>query len=166
MRTLPALLALAALAWLPAAHALDTGDRAPPLKGTTLDGKPFDLAALKGKVVVVNLWATWCGPCRDEMPLLDAFAKKYAARGVVLVGLNEDEAKDLAEVKQAMAPFSYPALLAEHAEDDGFRAPRVLPVTYVIDAGGTVRAKLWPGGTPVTEESLEKVLAPLLAPAG
>jgi thiol-disulfide isomerase/thioredoxin len=98
------------------------------------------------------------------MPLLEAVAKKYAARGVVLVGLDEDEGEDLAEVKQAMAPFSYPALMAESAEDDGFRAPRVLPVTYVIDASGIVRAKLWPGGTPVTEESLEKALAPLLAP--
>ena len=158
-----ALFAALTLLWLPAAVALDVGDAAPALKGTTLDGKPFDLAALKGKVVVVNQWATWCGPCRAEMPLLDAFARKYAARGVVLLGLDEDDAKDEAEVRKAMAGFSYPALLADAAPTDDFHTPRALPVTYVIDAAGVVRAKLWPGGTPVTEESLEKAVEPLLA---
>lgn len=159
MRTL--LLAFALL-WLPTAVALDLGDAAPALKGVTLDGKAFDLSGLKGHVVVVNLWATWCGPCREEMPLLDAFARKYAARGVVLVGLDEDDAQDEAEVRKAMAAFSYPALMAAVAEEDAFRAPRVLPITYVIDASGVVRAKLWAGGTPVTEQSLEQAVAPLL----
>lgn len=148
----------------PLLAALGPGDAAPALKGTALDGKAFDLAALKGKVVVVNLWATWCGPCREEMPLLDNFAKRYRERGVVLVGVSEDEMKDAALVKQAMAPFTYPALLAEDAEDNGFRAPRVLPVTYVIDTAGVVRAKLWAGGTPVTEDNLRNAVEPLLAP--
>ena len=160
MRTL--LLAFALL-WLPAAVALDLGDEAPALKGVTFDGKAFDLTGLKGHVVVVNLWATWCTPCREEMPLLDAFAKKYVSRGVVLLGLDEDEAKDLDQVRQAMAAFSYPALMAETASTDDFRQPRVLPMTYVIDASGVVRAKLWAGGIPVTEENLEKAVAPLLA---
>lgn len=151
-----------ALLWLPAAFALDTGDAAPALKGTTLDGKAFDLIGLKGHVVVVNLWATWCTPCREEMPLLDAFAKQYAARGVVLVGLDEDDAKDEAKVREAMAAFSYPALMADLAKEDAFRAPRVLPITYVIDATGVVRAKLWAAGTPVTQANLEQAVNPLL----
>ena len=158
-----ALLAVIALLWLPAAAALDVGDPAPALKGTTLDGKPFDLAALRGKVVVVNQWATWCGPCRAEMPLLDRFAKKYAGKGVVLLGLDEDDAGDVDKVRQVMAAFSYPALLADTAPTDDFHAPRALPVTYVIDAGGVIRAKLWAGGTPVTEASLAQAVAPLLA---
>jgi len=157
------LLLCLALVWLTAASAApDVGDAAPALKGTSLDGKPFDLAALKGKVVVVNLWATWCGPCREEMPLLDGFAKRHAGRGVVLLGLDEDDAKDESKVRQAMAGFSYPALMAETAASDDFGQPRALPVTYVIDAAGTIRAKLWAGGTPVTEQSLEAAVAPLL----
>lgn len=147
---------------LPAALALDLGDAAPALKGTTLDGKPFDLAALKGRVVVVNLWATWCEPCRAEMPLLDAFYKKHRDQGLLVLGLDENDPEDEAEVRSVMAAFSYPALMAEGAPVNGFRA-RVVPITYVIDAAGTVRAKLWVGGTPVTEENLEKAITPLFA---
>ncbi|HEY1992014.1 MAG TPA: TlpA disulfide reductase family protein [Gammaproteobacteria bacterium] len=161
-----ALLLCLILAWLPAAvAALGVGDAAPALKGSTLEGKPFDLAGLKGKVVVLNLWATWCGPCREEMPALDAFAKRYAARGVVVVGLDENDPDDLGEVRNVMAAFSYPALMAETAPTNDFHQPRVLPMTYVIDAQGVIRARLWPGGTPVTAANLEKAVAPLL-PAG
>ena len=157
-----AALFLCLLSAVPAAIALDTGDAAPALKGVTLDGKPFDIAALKGQVVVVNLWATWCEPCRAEMPLLDAFYKKHRAQGLVLLGLDENDPEDEPEVRKVMADFSYPALVAEKASDDGFRA-RIVPITYVIDAGGVVRARLWAGGTPVTEENLETAVAPLLA---
>lgn len=151
------------LLWLPVASAtLDAGDTAPALRGTTLDGKTFDLAALKGKVVVLNLWATWCGPCREEMPALDAFATQYATRGVVVVGLDEDEGKDSAEVQKVMAAFHYPALMAVSAVTDEFHQPRVLPMTYVIDAQGVIRARLWPAATPVTEANLEKAVTPLL----
>jgi thiol-disulfide isomerase/thioredoxin len=155
-------IACAALLCSSAAWPLDTGDAAPALKGTTLDGKPFELAALKGKVVVVNLWATWCGPCREEMPSLDAFAGQYAARGVVVVGLDEDDPKDADEVRKVMAAFHYPALMAANAATDDFHQPRVLPMTYVIDARGVIRARLWPAGTPVTAASLEKAVTPLL----
>src|SRR5580658_4409612 len=158
-----ALLLCLALVSLPAA-ALDVGDTVPALKGTTLDGKPFDLAGLKGKVVVLNLWATWCGPCREEMPVLDAFAKRYAARGVLVVGLDENDPKDAGEVRNVMAAFSYPALMAETAATNDFHQPRVLPITYVIDATGVIRTRLWPAGTPVTEENLEKAVTPLLTP--
>ena len=159
-----ALLLCLTLIWLPAAVAApDVGDAAPVLKGSTLDGKPFDLAALKGKVVVLNLWATWCGPCREEMPALDAFAKQYAARGVVVVGLDENDPGDVGEVQNVMAAFSYPALMAESAPTNDFHQPRVLPMTYVIDAQGVIRARLWPGGTPVTAANLEKAVTPLLA---
>lgn len=164
MRKLTASLALAAALWQPAALALDTGDAAPALKGTTLDGNAFDLVALKGRVVVVNLWATWCEPCRAEMPMLDAFYKKYRDQGLILLGLDENDPEDETEVRKVMTEFSYPALMAETAPDDDFRA-RVVPITYVIDVQGVVRAKFWAGGTPLTEENLEKAVTPLLAGA-
>ena len=157
-----ACLALGAALWLPAAMALDVGDAAPALKSTTLDGQPFDLAALKGKVVVLNLWATWCSPCRVEMPALDAFYLKYRDKGVAMLGLDENDPDEIAEVRKVMADFHYPALMAQGAALNDFRMPRVLPMTYVIDAQGVIRARLWPGGTPVTEENLERAVQPLL----
>jgi cytochrome c biogenesis protein CcmG, thiol:disulfide interchange protein DsbE len=162
MRRLFACPMLLAALWLVPALALDVGDTAPALKAPTLDGKPFDLAALKGQVVVVNLWATWCSPCRIEMPALDTFYAKYRGHGVTVVGLNENDSADLAEVKQVMAGFNYPAVMAGTAPVNDFHTPRVLPITYVIDTRGVIKAKLWPGGTPVTEESLEKAVLPLL----
>ena len=162
MSRLFACLAFGAALWLPAALALDVGDAAPALKSTTLDGQPFDLAALKGRVVVLNLWATWCSPCRTEMPALDAFYAKYRDKGVAMLGLDENDPDDVAEVRKVMADFHYPALMAQGAALNDFRTPRVLPMTYVIDAQGVIRARLWPGGTPVTEENLEKAVQPLL----
>lgn len=156
---------LAASLWFAPALALDVGDSVPALKAPALDGRDFDLAAQQGKVVVLNLWATWCTPCRMEMPALDAFYAKFKARGVVVLGLDENDPDDVEEVKQVMQGFSYPAVMAGTAPLNGFRMPRVLPMTYVIDAHGVIKAKLWPGGTPVTEENLEKAVLPLLPPA-
>ncbi|HEV7165588.1 MAG TPA: TlpA disulfide reductase family protein [Gammaproteobacteria bacterium] len=165
MRQLAACFALLATLWLAPALALDTGDIAPEVKAMALDGHAFDLDALRGKVVVLNLWATWCAPCRTEMPALDAFYAKYRGRGLVVFGLSENDAADAAEVQKVMQAFSYPAALAAGASVDGIRMPRVLPITYVIDVKGVIRAKLWPGGTPVTEENLEKAVLPLLPAA-
>jgi thiol-disulfide isomerase/thioredoxin len=155
-------LSLASILWLTPAFALDTGDPIPALKATTLDGQAFDLSALKGKVVVLNLWATWCTPCRTEMPALDKFYVQYRDKGVVVFGLDENDPDDVAEVKKVMADFSYPAALGQAAAVNDIRMPRVLPITYVIDTQGVIRSKLWPGGTPVTEENLEKAVTPLL----
>ena len=162
MRRLLACCTLTSSLWLAPALALDVGDAVPALKAPTLDGQAFDLAALRGKVVVLNLWATWCPPCRTEMPALEAFYTKFRGKGVVVLGLDENDPEDAAEVQKVMGGFSYPAVIAQTAPVNGFRTPRVLPITYVIDADGVIKTKLWPGGTPVTEENLEKAVLPLL----
>ena len=119
------------------AHAAPvTGRPAPPLVGRTLDGQRFDLAALRGRVVVINLWATWCGPCREEMPALDAFSRQYASRGVVVVGLTEDKPQALPMAQRIMGSFVYPAVPAATATEDGFGMPPSLPVTVVIGRTG------------------------------
>jgi thiol-disulfide isomerase/thioredoxin len=154
---------LAALVLPAAAHAAPViGRSAPPLVGRTLSGQPFNLAALRGRVVVVNLWATWCGPCREEMPALDAFARQYAPRGVVVVGLTEDKPQALPMAERIMGGFAYPAVPAATAQADGFGMPPSLPVTVVIGPDGVVRTIFSGVNGLLTEETLAALVEPLL----
>ncbi|HEV2271062.1 MAG TPA: TlpA disulfide reductase family protein [Steroidobacteraceae bacterium] len=140
------------------------GQPAPPLIVQQLDGREFDLAKLRGKVVLVNVWATWCSPCRVEMPTLNAFYRRYHARGLDVLGLSIDEPPDVAQVRQVMRQFSYPAALASAARENGFGEPIAVPVTYVIDARGVIRAQLQAEGpSGVSKQALEQAVLPLLA---
>ncbi len=146
-----------------AAHAAPIiGRPAPPLVGRTLNGQPFNLAALRGRVVVVNLWATWCGPCREEMPALDAFARQYAPRGVVVVGLSEDKPQALPMAERIMGSLAYPAVPAATAQADGFGMPPSLPVTVIIGPDGVVRTIFSGVNGLLTEETLAALVEPLL----
>jgi thiol-disulfide isomerase/thioredoxin len=138
------------------------GRAAPALIVPQLDGRLFDLAALRGKVVIVNFWATWCSPCRAEMPRLDAFYRRYHGRGLELLGLSVDDPGDRGAVVQVMKSFSYPAALASSARTDDFGPPLAVPMTWIIDSSGIVRARLVSGNA-VTEQSLEQAVLPLLA---
>lgn len=139
------------------------GQPAPALVVPQLDGHEFDLAKLRGKVVLVNVWATWCSPCRVEMPTLNAFYRRYHSRGLVLLGLSIDEASDAAQVRQVMGRFSYPGALASAARVNGFGEPIAVPVTYVIDSHGVIRAQLQAEGpSGVSRQALQKAVLPLL----
>ena len=72
----------------------EVGRPAPSLVASDLNGQTFDLSALRGKVVVVNFWATWCPPCREEMPALNAFYERYHSKGLEMIGLSTDRARD------------------------------------------------------------------------
>jgi len=141
---------------------LEVGRAAPALMVPQLDGHLFNLAALRGKVVIVNFWATWCAPCRAEMPRLDAFYRRYHGRGLELLGLSVDDPNDRGAVIQVMKAFSYPAALASSARTNDFGPPLAVPITWIIDSAGIVRARLVAGNA-VTEQSLEQAVLPLLA---
>src|SRR6516164_11606091 len=132
MRALHTLLglvmALTALPSLAGDTAARVGERAPALIVPRLDGAVFDLAALRGKVVVVNFWASWCSPCRAEMPQLDAFYRRHHAQGLELLGLSVDDPADRAAVAQIMKSFSYPAAMAVAAKVNDFGAPVAVPM--------------------------------------
>ena len=139
---------------------------APALSVPTLAGPAFDLSAQRGHVVVVNFWATWCVPCRAEMPMLDAFYKKHHGEGFEMLGLSIDTPTALPKVKQVIGTVSYPIAVARDAKANGFPSPNALPVTYVIDAKGNVAAVMMPeNGEGIGEEKLAAIVEPLLKSA-
>jgi len=139
-----------------AAPAMD--QPAPPLIATALDGETFDLAKLRGKVVLVNFWATWCAPCRKEMPVLDAFYKRYRGQGLEVIGISVDFPRDSAKMRKAGGTVAYPTALANEISVNGFGPPEGVPVTYVIDSEGVVRDKF----IAVPSKLLHDVVLPLL----
>lgn len=140
------------------------GRPAPPLAGPTLNGRPFNLAALRGRVVVVNVWATWCGPCREEMPELDAFYRRYAPRGVVVMGLSIDKPEAQPMAERVMSAFSYPAVMGAAARVNGFGVPDSVPATVVIGPDGIVRTIFTGQNGLLTQDILAALVEPLLPP--
>jgi len=96
------------------------------------------------------------------MPVLDAFYRRYHDQGVELLGLSIDDLHDRGDVGKIMQRFSYPAALMATAKVNDFGAPLAVPMTYVIDSKGTVRARLLAGNA-VTEKSLAQTVLPLLS---
>lgn len=137
---------------------------APALRLTDLDGKQHDLANLKGKLVVVNFWATWCPPCREELPLLVKVHKRYGKK-VGFLGLAvEDNVEFVGEyagaygLRYPIAAGREPAIALMQALGN---AQAGMPFTVVVDAEGQV---VYAKRGMVTEKELAKALAPLLRP--
>jgi hypothetical protein len=97
------------------------------------------------------------------MPALDAFYRRYHGQGLEMRGLSTDRPHDRSDVTKVMQSYSYPAAVLDDAKVNDFGSPDVLPVTFVVDRSGVIRAKLTPDQTPVTEKSLSDAVLPLLA---
>jgi len=148
--------------WGRSALAGEVGRAAPGLTATELDGASFDLKSLRGKVVVVNFWATWCQPCRQEMPVLSDFYKKYHAQGLEMIGIDVDAKHEARDVPKIMSSYSYPAAILSQVKKNGFGMPDLLPETFVVDTSGVVRAAFVGGDPKLTLEGLETQVVPLL----
>lgn len=122
-----------------AAYALDEGARAPEVGLSTLDGRPVRLADLRGKVVLIDFWASWCGPCREEMPFLERMHRRYASRGLVIVGISVDNELENVRGFLRRTSVSFPIVHDSRREVAGRYNPRTMPSSYIIDRRGIVR---------------------------
>jgi thiol-disulfide isomerase/thioredoxin len=122
------------------------GKPAPDVRLKDLDGKDVALSDLRGKVVFVNFWATWCGPCQDEIPSLIDLQNQYASKGFTVVGIAMDEegksvvapfvAKELYDVKGQKLQINYPILLGSDEASDKFGGILGYPTSFLISRSG------------------------------
>jgi cytochrome c biogenesis protein CcmG, thiol:disulfide interchange protein DsbE len=148
----------ASISAAPVRSAPALNETAPALVLTDLDGRAFDLAKQRGKVVLVNYWATWCAPCKVEMPTLDAFFRRYHDAGLEVIGISVDFKNDVAKVPKAAKTVTYPVALLKAITDNGFGPPEGVPLTYVIDINGVVRDKF----IAAPDKLLHDVVVPML----
>jgi thiol-disulfide isomerase/thioredoxin len=147
------------------------GDRppAPPIAGELLDGEPFDLVDLRGDVVVVNIWGSWCGPCRAETEDLEAVYQATREQGVSFVGIDIRDDRDKA-IRFMEGRTSYPSIFDPAFEIGlGFGdppAPVGPPATLVIDRAGNVAATIYRVVGPVELESIVTRVASEDPPSG
>jgi cytochrome c-type biogenesis protein len=135
-----------------------TFQAAPDVQFTKLDGSAFRLRDLRGRVVVLNFWATWCIPCRAEIPSLSAMQKDFEARGLSVIGVSYDDTADLVQSFQKDIPQSYQIVLG--GREVGSQLPASpLPTTYIIDRQGRIRDKMIGERT---RAAFESVIKPLL----
>ena len=135
-----ALTALTAVATLSAAAAtLQTGAAAPAFQLNSNTGKPLALADFRGQIVLLNFWASWCGPCRQEMPILEQLNRQYHAKGVTLLGINVEPDSAAAVSWLKATPVTFPILFDTDSKVSNLYEVAGMPNTVIIDRKGQVR---------------------------
>jgi len=126
-----------------------------------LDGTKISLSQFKGKVIFLNFWATWCGPCRSEMPSMEAVYQKLKDKGLEILALNLGDSKSKVSVFMSENKLSFPAVLDEKSITGSYYSVKAIPTTYIIDRRGLIVARIigsinW--NTPKIISAIETVL--------
>jgi cytochrome c biogenesis protein CcmG/thiol:disulfide interchange protein DsbE len=119
----------------------NVGEMAPDFSRADFAGKPVHLADYRGKLVLLNFWASWCGPCLEEMPRFFDWQRDYGARGLQIIGVSMDD--DAAAAKRLLArrPAPYPMVLGDAKLGETFGGVLGLPLTYLIDPQGRIAGR-------------------------
>lgn len=124
-----------------AAGAMKVGDVAPDFTRADASGRQVQLSKYRGHLVLLNFWASWCVPCREEMPLFSKWQRELGARGLQVIGVSMDD--DAREVRKFLAayPVTYPIVVGDAKFAEHFGGVLGLPLSYLIDAQGRVVAR-------------------------
>jgi thiol-disulfide isomerase/thioredoxin len=136
------------------------GKMAPSFAVPSIDGKRKSLAAYRGRVIVMNLWATWCPPCRAEMPDLERLYETYRARGLVVIGINQGESRQRAAAFAQSLRIRYPIWLDDQQQYGRTYIAIGLPTTVIIDRSGAAVPPGFDG--PLTYAQMKAAIAPLV----
>jgi thiol-disulfide isomerase/thioredoxin len=133
------LIVIAALLVAPTAAALSLDEAPPPIDMPDQNGKKVDLTALLGDVVLVDFWASWCGPCKQEMPVLQALHEKYADEGLVIVGVNIDSSAKKMNNFLKGAPVTFRIVHDPKVSIAQRYEPGTMPTSYFVGRDGKLR---------------------------
>jgi cytochrome c biogenesis protein CcmG/thiol:disulfide interchange protein DsbE len=136
------------------------GRTAPPFVLSQADGKPISLAAHKGQVILLSFWATWCAPCRVEMPWFEEFSKTYSGKGFSVFGVSLDDGGwPVVKPVVAKLKISYPIGLGDQKIMKSYGMGDLLPATFLIDRTGKIRlVKVGFGDKAEFEKTIEQLL--------
>ncbi len=134
--------------------------KAPDFALTDLSGQSLSLARFRGKVVLLNFWATWCAPCQVEMPVFAAWQRQYGPQGFEIIGISMDDDAGPARRVAARLKLNYPVAMGDERLGARYGGVLGLPLTFLIDRNGTVRAQ-FQGETDL--KRIERQVAALLA---
>jgi cytochrome c biogenesis protein CcmG/thiol:disulfide interchange protein DsbE len=155
------------VAGLAAANDLHLGAAAPPATLMSLDGRRISTDDLRGQVIILTFWATWCVPCRDELPLLSAYARAHAADGLTVLAFSLDDPEEADRVRVVARAFdgaNFTSGLLARSSVPGYGRIWHIPVSFTIDRQGRLVDDGWKDKRPVwTRERLEAIVTPLLA---
>jgi cytochrome c biogenesis protein CcmG/thiol:disulfide interchange protein DsbE len=150
--------------WARAKNSLRVGQPAPPAALITLDGERIATADLTGHVIILTFWATWCGPCRQELPILSAYAAQHADAGLTVLGFSLDAPENVSKVRAAARSLHFPVGLLADSNLPGYGRIWRIPVNFTIDRRGRLIDDGWKDAQAAwTPESLESIVTPLLA---
>jgi peroxiredoxin len=136
---LASLIATACLCMPVLSHAVAVSDEAPDFTLKTLDGNNARLKEYRGQVVLINFWASWCGPCRQEMPLLEKIDKRYRDAGFTVLGVNVEGKAGPAKEVATKAGVTFPVLVDDGQKVSQMYALESMPSSVVVDRDGVIR---------------------------